>query len=382
MKTKKTDSKILAVIGAGEGSLPILKKILLLDDVISLAFGLEDSIGRVYADVFMPMDINKIDGIVEKCKDYKVNGIIATSESTTEITAIIANRLGLPGNDVTTGFGARNKYVMRNRVSKLQSVKQPRYYLYAQGNKYKYPVIVKALDSCSKLGISIARNDDEMMESIKYAKKYSKDNRILIEEYLDGGREYSVECLAGNGLYEIVQITEKDSSGPPHFVETGHHQPANLAEDIKRKIMLASTDIMKAVGIKCGLAHLEIKIIDNEVFFIEIGARGGGDHISDILVGLSTGFDYYKAAIDCCLGQYKHQEIHNSAYSGIYFHCNPNKHLKLLFEKARNAKWCIDYSINEETFQEASSNIQVAQSGYIIYKSDHKITLNDALYDV
>ena len=31
-------------------------------------------------------------------------------------------------------------------------------------------------------------------------------------------------------------------------------------------------------------------IIDNEIYFIEVGARGGGGHISDTLTPLSTGF--------------------------------------------------------------------------------------------
>ena len=125
------------------------------------------------------------------------------------------------------------------------------------------------------------------------------------------------------------------------------------------------------------MAHLEIKIIDDEIYFIEVGARGGGDHISDVLTPLSTGFDYYKGAIECHLGLYQHQEITSKAYTGIYFHSKQNEKLKPLFEKAKTASWCIQNTIQNEDFLEASGNVDATNSGFIIYASDHKITLND-----
>lgn len=104
---------ILAVIGAGEGALPILKRAKTLDYVTTLAFGQEDSLCKDLADIFVTSNIFDIEFVVSKCKEYGVAGIIGTSESTTEVTAILADKLGLPGNDVTNGFAARNKTVMR-----------------------------------------------------------------------------------------------------------------------------------------------------------------------------------------------------------------------------------------------------------------------------
>lgn len=371
------DSEILAVIGAGEGALPILRRAQTLNYVSTLAFGHNDSIGKELADVFIEADIFDQEYIISKCKEYNVTGIIGTSESTTEVTAILAHKLGLPGNDVSNGFGARNKTVMRERVSKVSSVKQPWFKLYDSYGKYEYPVIVKAADSCGKQGISIARNATELRMAVQYSEKYSLCGEVLVEQYLEGGKEYSIECVAGCGLFEVVQYTEKDSSGPPHFVENGHHQPASLDDDIKERIRTTSIDILKAVGINCGLAHLELKVINGEIYFIEVGARGGGDHIADTLTVHSTDFDYFKAAIDCCLGKYIHQDVHNVAYTGIYFHCKANEKLAPIFLKAKTAKWCIANTVNEDEFQSVSSNIETANSGYIIYCSSKKITLDN-----
>lgn len=369
--------EILAVIGAGEGALPILQRAQTLDYVTTVAFGQEGSLASHLADIFIVADIFDFDLIESKCKEYGVTGLIGSSESTTEAAAILADKLGLPGNDVKDGFGARNKTVMRARVANVTSVKQPWFKTYSPDDKYEYPIIVKAPDSCGKRGISIARNDEDLKEAIAYSKEYSDCGDVLIEQYLEGGKEYSIECLAGNGLYEVIQYTEKDSSGPPHFVENGHHQPADLTDDMKTRIQVAVKDILKAIGINCGLAHMELKIINDELYFIEVGARGGGDHIADTLTVRSTDFDYFKAAIDCCLGRYVHQDVHNVAYAGIYFHCKANEHLAPVFQRAKTADWCICNTVKEDNFHDANSNVETAGSGYIIYCSDKKITLNN-----
>lgn len=368
---------LLAVIGAGEGGLPILQKAKELDYVKTLAFGQADSMGRNLADIFVEANIFNIDHIVDTCRKHHVDGVIGTSESTTEVTAKIASILGLPGNDISHGFGAKDKYVMRQRVAYLTSIKQPRFALYDKNTKYDYPIVVKALDSCGKRGISIAHNKDELLKAVQYSQEWSTSGRVLIEEYLNGGKEYSIECLAGSNLYEVIQFTEKDSAGPPHFTENGHHQPANLSDDIKERIRVAAKDVLKTLGINCGLAHLELKVINNELYFIEVGARGGGDHIADTLTVRSTDFDYFKAAIDACLGKYEHQDVHHVAYTGIYFHSKDNEHLKQIFEAAQTADWCIANTVKDENFHEASSNVETAHSGYIIYCSDHKITLEN-----
>lgn len=366
---------ILAVIGAGEAAFPILKRAQTLDYVTTLAFGQQGSLAQKEADIFVDADIFNIEYIAKTCREYGVNGVIATSEATTEVTAILANMLNLPGNDVSQGFGAKNKAVMRERVANLASIRQPWFRIYSAHDKYDYPVMVKAPDSCGKKGISIARNETELKTAILYSQTYSGTGDVIVEQYLEGGKEYSIECLAGCGLYEVIQYTEKDSSGPPHFVECGHHQPAMLSEKMKDRIQVAVKDVLKAIGIKCGMAHMELKIIDDQIYFIEVGARGGGGCIADTLTVKSTDFDYFKAAIDCCLGIYEHIDVHNVAYTGIYFHCKQNEYLRPVFERAKTADWCIFNNVSSDSFMETTSSDETHRSGYIIYSAKNKIDL-------
>ncbi len=370
------DKKVLAVIGAGEGALPIISKAKDMG-VTTVAFGRNDSLAKDQVDVFVEENNFDIHYIADSCRELNVNGVIPSSELSTEVAARVAHEAGLLGNDIEHGFGAKNKFIMRTRVSQLTSIKQPVFQLFQDGQDIAFPVVVKSVDACGKRGVSIAYDENDFIQAVRYARANSSDGSALVEEYLKGGQEYSIECLSyGKGNHQVVQYTEKESAGPPHFVEIAHHQPANLSVDVKKRIDKATWDVLEVLGLNCGMAHLEIKIIDDEIYFIEVGARGGGDHISDILTPLSTGFDYYKAAIECHLGIYHPAPItNNNVYTGIYFHSKQNEKLRSLFEEAKTAKWCIKNTVVKDDYDEVNGNVGATKSGFIIYCSDHRITI-------
>ena len=368
--------KTLAIIGAGEAAIPIINKAKEMG-VHTLAFARQGSYAQNLVDVFVEENSFDIDFMARKCEEFHVNGIKASSEMTTEVTAKVAQKAKLPGNSLIGGFGGKNKYQMRRRVDGLKSVCQPKFLIYEEGTIYDLPVVVKAVDSCGKRGVSLAKTVEEFKVAVSLAKENSSDGSVLIEEYLEGGKEYSIECLSSGKLHQVIQYTEKESSGPPHFVEVAHHQPAQLTDDVKKRIDVAVSDILEALGLNCGMAHLELKIINDKIYFIEVGARHGGDHIGDTLTVNSTDFDYFKAAIECALGEYEYTSSQNVAYTGIYFHSKYNEHLNKLFRKAETADWCLVNTVKNQDFCQASSNVESAEAGYIIYKSDHKITIQD-----
>lgn len=368
--------KTIAIIGAGEAALPIINKAREMG-VRSLAFGRLDSFAKDLVDIFIEENSFDIDFMKSECLKHNVNGIMASSEMTTAVAATLAHGLNLPGNSVEGGFAGKNKYEMRKRVSTVSSIRQPKFELYQDGKDYSFPIIVKSVDACGKRGVSLVRDKAEFEVALNLAQDNSSDGSALIEEYLCGGQEYSIECLSSGSIHDVVQYTEKESSGPPHFVEIAHHQPAALTDEMKSRIKQAVSDVLDVLGLTCGMAHFEMKIIDNELYFIEVGARHGGDHIGDTLTLLSTDCDYFRQAILCALGEYQHQEVNCKGYAGIYFHCEQNKGLDNLFKKARNADWCYADTVKKDEFDAASSNVESANSGYIIYHSDHRITMNN-----
>ena len=222
MENRKIDC--LAIIGAGQAALPIINKAKIMN-IETIAFGRNDSFAKNSVDIFIEENSFDVDFICEMCNQYQVNGVIASNELTTEVAAKVAHQLHLPGNKIDGGFAGKNKYLMRCRLQQLKSIKQPKFELYNDKQEYTFPVVVKAVDSSGKRGITLVSNFYEFKSAIEVAKEYSSDGSALIEEYLEGGQEYSIECLSFNNQHCIVQYTEKESSGPPHFAEVGHHHP-------------------------------------------------------------------------------------------------------------------------------------------------------------
>ncbi len=366
--------KRLAVIGCGIAAVPILKKAKELGIETHTIAKEETPSAKGLSDYFYPINFFDINKSYDALLKISPDGIIATSEITTEVTAVLAEKLNLIGNSLENGFAPRNKLLMRRCLDGSKTVFQPEYFIYGEKEVKHYPVVVKAIDSCGKNGISFAQNKDELEAAVNYARLASKDV-ILIEQYIKGV-EYSLECLSFKGRHHVIQITKKDSSGPMHFAELGHHQPACLDEKIKTALEKAADEILSRLGILNSMSHLEIKVLKNgRICFIEAGARAGGDFIADELLYLSCDYDYYKGAIQIALGDFKEPEVHNTACSGVYFLCSQTKAMLPMFEAAKGASWCYRLKMPQNALCEKNSNSS-AEGGYLIYKSEKKIVMS------
>ncbi len=102
----------------------------------------------------------------------------------------------------------------------------------------------------------------------------------------------------------MLAVTQKYTTGAPHFIETGHLEPSGLDESTLTRVQKAVFDALDALHIRCGASHSEFKIVPEtgEIMIIEIGARMGGDCIGSDLVMLSTGQDFVRMTLETALG--------------------------------------------------------------------------------
>lgn len=101
----------------------------------------------------------------------------------------------------------------------------------------------------------------------------------IAEEFLTGC-EYSVESLTVDGAHRVLMVTEKLTSGPPTFVETGHQMPARLPADVRDEVERVALALLDAVGHRWGPAHTEVMIDgDDRPAIVETQTRFGGDQI-------------------------------------------------------------------------------------------------------
>lgn len=312
--------KRLAIIGANEAITMLIQKAKDLGyETHVFAWQCGDP-GEKVADFFYPISIDRKEDILNTCKEIGISGICSiTSDYAAPTVNYIANCLGLPCNDITTNDLARNKFLMRKALQDA-GLYTPKFievdsnFKLDEDFKISYPVIVKPTDRWSSKGVTRVNNSLQLKDSVENAIKTSLEKKAIIEEFMEGD-EYSAECICHNGKYNILAFTKKRTTGYPHYIETGHEQPANISLSLLPTIKEKLFKGLNALGIRNGAAHIEFKILNNyEVGIIEIGARMGGDCIGTDLTPISTGMDYIKMVIDVACGENLDFEVRQKPY--------------------------------------------------------------------
>lgn len=264
--------------------------------------------GEKTADYFYPISIDKKEEITAKCREIGVVGVCSiTSDFAAPTVSYVARELGLPCNPEITGQVARNKYKMRCafRAAGLYTppfMQLEKGYPDSEVSSIIYPVIVKPTDRWSSKGVTRVDKEEELRAAVDYAISESFDNHAIVEGFMEG-QEYSAECICYNGERTILAITQKQTTGFPHYIETGHFQPAYLSESEYERASKVILRALEALHIENSAAHAEFRILPTgEIGMIEIGARMGGDCIGTDLTPISTGKDFIRMVIDVACG--------------------------------------------------------------------------------
>ena len=270
-------------------------------------------IGEKTADVYHPINIMDYDKLWDDCSKLGAVGVASiASEVAMHPQNYLLRKMGIPCNSEWTERVTTDKYLMR-KAMKEAGVDSPNFMLVEQTmsteeilkntSNFSYPLIVKPIDLSSSRGVFKIETKDSLKEGIDYAMSWSEEKKVIIEEYIEGP-EYSGDSIAFEGRYKLLAVTEKHTTGAPHFVETGHKEPAPISDELKRKVEATLFKAFAALKIEYGAVHPEFRITpDGRILFMEIATRMGGDCIGSDLVAISTGMDYMGMVINCGCGK-------------------------------------------------------------------------------
>ena len=300
--------KKLFIIGASQLQLPAIKKAKELGFYTAVADYNPEAVGIKYADEFFNVSTIDEKGICEAVKIFEADGIMTlATDMPMRSVAYTCEKLGLNGISYETAVKATDKGEMIKAFSE-NDVSHPWFFIAEneeEVNKIKdsivYPCITKPTDNAGSRGVMLVQKEEDIEKAFCYSSENGRSGSVIIEEYMQGS-EVSVEIIVTNGNVHVLQVTDKLTTGAPHFVEMGHSQPSRLSDDEVNSIKLLAEKAVKAVGISDGPAHVEIMLTKDGPKMVELGARMGGDCITTHLVPLSTGIDMIKATIDVACG--------------------------------------------------------------------------------
>lgn len=305
-------SKKIMILGASILQLPAIMQAKKMGiEVIAVDMN-PNAIGFKYADKTLVISTIDVKSVLKAAKEENIDGIMTlASDMPMRTVAVVAKELGLVGIDETTALRATDKAVMRKCLMD-NNVPIPKFFKVSSKQEYERAVkqfetkfIVKPADNSGSRGIFLVDNlsDEKLIDqAYLYSKEYSRNGDIVVEEYMTGD-EVSVETLSIDGVCHVVQITDKLTTGAPHFVEMGHSQPTKHSFEISEKIREVATMAVSAIGIKNGPSHTEIMVTKDGPKIVELGARLGGDCITTHLVPLSTNINMVEKCILIALGE-------------------------------------------------------------------------------
>ena len=298
----------LFIVGASLLQLPAIKTAKEMGLTVAVADQNPKAVGIPYADVYYKISTVDEQGIYEAARDFGADGIITlATDMPMRAVAYACERLGTCGIDYETAVRSTDKGEMIKAFA-AAALPIPRYALPENakdavnlGKTLNFPLICKPIDNSGSRGVTLVCTPEELPDAVSYSSQCSPAGKVILEEYLVG-REVSAEVVIWQGEATVLAVTDKLTTGAPHFVETGHSQPSRLSDSDVETVKKLAKDAVKAVGIRMGTAHVEIMVTSKGAYLIELGARMGGDCITTHLVPLSTGIDMIKANINIALG--------------------------------------------------------------------------------
>jgi biotin carboxylase len=243
----------------------------------------------------------------------------------------ITDALGLPGPDPHSIEAATDKKLMRETLA-AAGVPVPAWrVVYCVGEIFEAiadlgtDVVVKPPRSSGGRGVTkLERGADD--EHVRWAHEHARvispdESSPLVVEQFVGGAEFSVEAITADGATQIVTCTDKETTGPPHFVEIGHRQPTALDDSDQARLEEVAHRSIAALGLRDTASHTEIRFGPSGPVVMEIASRCGGGYICSHLVPLSTGIDMVGAAVSVALGLKPNLTATRSRGAAIAFVC-------------------------------------------------------------
>ncbi|MFF4099023.1 ATP-grasp domain-containing protein [Streptomyces sp. NPDC001903] len=252
------------------------------------------------------------------CRQHAIAGVAPCFELFTPLAALLAERIGLPGNDPLLARAARNKILMGEAFA-AAGVPAPRWAVAhdadeacraAREHGLGWPLVVKPAEQGGSWGVSVVDGPDRLAEAVGAARQYryarphglELDTRALLQEYIPGA-EYSCDTVVAGGVAYPLPVVAKDTTEGRYRVETGHTCPSGLPAQLVRKVQHTAARAALAVGVRNGIAHTEVKIPQGAQtpYVIETGARLPGDNLCEV-VEAATGVSEAVAQLQAVLG--------------------------------------------------------------------------------
>jgi biotin carboxylase len=234
--------------------------------------------------------------IVAYARAHPLDAIVPVDDSATLLASRAAEALGLPHNPPEAAEAARDKGLMRAKMS-AGGVPCPvfrRFHLTDDPREIaravEYPCVVKPLRLSGSRGVIRADDEDELVAAFERTKRILlgdgfplETTDILVEDFIPGV-EVALEGLLTSGELHTLAIFDKpDPLDGPFFEETIYVTPSRLTAESQAAVSACVAQAAASIGLRDGPVHAELRVNERGPWMVEIAGRSIGGLCSTVL---------------------------------------------------------------------------------------------------
>ena len=172
-------------------------------------------------------------------------------------------------------------------------------------NNLDYPVIVKPVDRCSSIGITVVESPETLREACHDAMEASYSKRIVVEKYIENNGEiFGVRYLLQDGEaypYLLLDTYVADPINRISLISAVSLAPSRYIDFYMNNMDQKVRKMIKGMGLRDGTVFFQALPYNGKIYFHEMGYRLSGGFIYKMTEPLS-GINDIKMMIRYALG--------------------------------------------------------------------------------
>ncbi|HEY6796503.1 MAG TPA: ATP-grasp domain-containing protein [Kineosporiaceae bacterium] len=216
--------------------------------------------------------------------EHRPVAIVAGGEIGVELADALAERLRLPGNGTTLSTARRDKYVMIETIRRASLAAARQIRVDREEDLVRWHrsiggrIVVKPLRSAGGNGVAFCDTPEESAAAL--ARVLAEENIFsarnsgaVAQEYLRG-TEYMVNTVSRDGMHRICEVwrtSRVQANGVLDLSDTVYLMPRS--GPVQDRMASYVFQVLDALGIVHGPAHVEVKMTSRGPVIVEAGAR-------------------------------------------------------------------------------------------------------------
>lgn len=236
---------------------------------------------------YLLSDLNDVDALVEiltmiKRKLGQIDRIIALSEYDIKTAGILRSQFNIRGMNEKVSRNFTNKFEMKHALQNTDLLfpKNTKDVKDIRSKLLEFPLVIKPCEGAASENVCIVK-DQSSFEDI-YS-RLEDPSLYEFEEYV-AGPIYHVDGLKNKNVMQFMCISRYINTCYEYEVSRKPLGSVLINDrDLYKRVEKMVLAALNALGMSIGVFHLEFILKNNDLVFLEVGARQGGGEIVPLI---------------------------------------------------------------------------------------------------